>query len=260
MLWLSIIAAIVAAIVVISIAKRHGKSDAHFVTFADVKYAATLRRIQRQARAAFRPDRIHAMTERDLGPDYWNAHATFVRDNPRGFGYWTWKPYVVRKVLSGMREGEVLVYADAGSTIGSVARIKELASMDADVVAFYVPDKYDPREGRWTKREVLRAFGVDDEAMRASKQIMATAFFVRNTARSRSLIDEWYHACSRYALVDDSLTPDDQHPEFSENRHDQSIFSLLIKAAMPSGRIAVLEDEIETHRPCDAIRATRKKY
>jgi len=253
-----LVIALLALIAVVMIARRNRPVDARFVTFADAKYAATLRRIECQARRVFRA--VHAYSEKDLEGEFDNSHASFVRDNPRGYGYWIWKPYVVRKAMREAREGEVVVYADAGCTIGSRARLRELVAMtsipDDGLVAFLVPMRYDPRESRWTKREVLRVFGVDDDE--SSRQIMATALLIKNTARNRAFVDEWYHLCSRYGLVDDTLS-EEQRPEFSEHRHDQSLFSMLIKTTRRRDAI-VLEDEIETHRARDAIRATRKKY
>ena len=250
--------ALVALVAVVMIARRNRPVDARFVTFADAKYAATLRRIECQARRVFRT--VHAYSEGDLEGEFQNSHASFVRDNPRGYGYWIWKPYVVRKAMRAAREGEVVVYADAGCTIGSRTRLRELVaatSAETDgLVAFFVPERYDPRESRWTKREVLRVFGVENDD--SSRQIMATAFLIKNTARNRAFVDEWYHLCSRYGLVDDTLS-EEQRPEFSEHRHDQSLFSMLIKTTRRRDAI-VLEDEIETHRARDAIRATRKKF
>lgn len=252
-----IVAALIALVATLIIARRNRPVDARFVTFADAKYAATLRRIEREARGVFRT--VHAYSERDLAGEFENSHASFVRDNPRGYGYWIWKPYVVRAALRSAREGEVVVYADAGCTIGSRKRLRELVAMTSaetdGLVTFLVPMRYDPRESRWTKREVLRVFGVENDE---SRQIMATAFLIKNTARNRAFVDEWYHLCSRYGLVDDTLS-EDQRPEFSEHRHDQSLFSMLIKTTRRRDAI-VLEDEIETHRARDAIRATRKKF
>lgn len=255
-----VLAALLALIITVIVARRNRPVDARFVTFADAKYAATLRRIERQARGVFRS--VHAYS--DLDDEFKNSHASFVRDNPRGYGYWIWKPYVVRAAMRAAREGEVVVYADAGCTIGSRARLRELVATtfaETDgLVTFLVPMRYDPREGRWTKREVLRVFGTDDDpATRESRQIMATAFLIKNTARNRAFVDEWYQLCSRYGLVDDTLS-EEQHPEFSEHRHDQSLFSMLIKTTRRDSSSIVLEDEIETHRARDAIRATRKKY
>jgi hypothetical protein len=256
MIVVVVVIALVALVATLMIARRNRPVDARFVTFADAKYAATLRRIEREARGVFRT--VHAYTEKDLDGEFQNSHASFVRDNPRGYGYWIWKPYVVRKAMREAREGEVVVYADAGCTIGSRTRLRELvatAKTDDGLVAFFVPERYDPRESRWTKREVLRVFGVENDE---SRQIMATAFLIKNTARNRAFVDEWYHLCSRYGHVDDTLS-EEQRPEFSEHRHDQSLFSMLIKTTRRRDAI-VLEDEIETHRARDAIRATRKKF
>ena len=30
---------------------------------------------------------------------FWNEHGDFIKKNPRGFGYWIWKPYLIKKTL-----------------------------------------------------------------------------------------------------------------------------------------------------------------
>ena len=35
--------------------------------------------------------------------------------NPRGAGYWVWKPYFILKTLDTLQDGDVLVYCDSGA-------------------------------------------------------------------------------------------------------------------------------------------------
>ena len=38
-------------------------------------------------------------------------------EEPRGGGYWVWKPLIVREALCGLEDGDVLLYCDAGCTL-----------------------------------------------------------------------------------------------------------------------------------------------
>lgn len=50
----------------------------------------------------------------DLDPEFRRNHSEILTQK-RGAGYWLWKPYVIYRSLLSMREGDILMYADAGS-------------------------------------------------------------------------------------------------------------------------------------------------
>ena len=44
-------------------------------------------------------DEIIVYTGYNLKEDteFWNKHSEFILNNRRGFGYWIWKPYIIKK-------------------------------------------------------------------------------------------------------------------------------------------------------------------
>ena len=72
-----------------------------------------------------------------------------------------------------------------------------------------------------------------------SNQLIAGAFILRKCEHTRKIINEWYTITENYHLIDDSpsILPNDN--SFSENRHDQSIFSLLRKKY---GTISIIDE------------------
>lgn len=44
-------------------------------------------------------DEIIVYTGNNLKEDteFWNKHSEFILNNRRGFGYWLWKPYIIKK-------------------------------------------------------------------------------------------------------------------------------------------------------------------
>lgn len=249
----------------------------HLVTFSDRTYAGSRRRLCAEAvrSGMFAPDAVHAYdADADLrvDPDFWPEHGDFVDSHPRGYGYWIWKPYLILKTMrEKVPEGDVVVYADAGCTINArgVAgfdRFVELARSGGPdgLVAFTVPDRYGPAEERWTKGRVLEVFAdACDAECRAGPQIMATCLVIRNSETNRRMIAEWYRLCTAegYALVVDENTKAES-PTFAEHRHDQSLWSMLVKERVRSGdaeHVTILDDEIENTRPESPIWATRRK-
>jgi len=61
---------------------------------------------------------------------------------------------------------------------------------------------------------------------------MATVIYIRKCKGSMDLIDKWLDTMvNHFDLVNDSPSKLPNHPAFIENRHDQSVFSLLCKLA-----------------------------
>ena len=79
-------------------------------------YHEAVKRICSQAEKFNTFDKIIGLTEIDLQADeeFWSAHKDFVNSNPRGYGYWLWKPYIIKKTLNSMEDGDILLYADSG--------------------------------------------------------------------------------------------------------------------------------------------------
>jgi hypothetical protein len=75
-----------------------------FITFGGPRYKFNkpLERIYNQAKHFSLFDEIVCYDENDLKKDavFWNKHHNFIENNPRGYGYWIWKPYLIQKKLN----------------------------------------------------------------------------------------------------------------------------------------------------------------
>jgi len=49
--------------------------------------------------------------------EFWNKHKDFILNNKRGYGYWIWKPYLIKKTIDKLNNGDIILYMDADSTI-----------------------------------------------------------------------------------------------------------------------------------------------
>lgn len=165
----------------------------------------------------------------DLGADYWAACGDFVRTHPRrGFGFWSWKPYVIHRRLAALPEGDVLLYLDAGYSInkeglgrfeGYVRRATEHPS------GWFVFEAGHPI-GTYTKRSLLRAHDADDQATRCMPMLKAGCHFIVVRPDNVALAKRWFEAMQRRELIDDSPAAEEV-PGFIAHRHDQSVFSIL---------------------------------
>ena len=85
-----------------------------FIAYADAALAYSLKRIGRQARRLQIFDEVILYTPADLSEEI-KAHP--LMQYSRGGGYWLWKPWLIQKTLRDHTPGDIVVYADAGSTL-----------------------------------------------------------------------------------------------------------------------------------------------
>ena len=85
----------------------------HFLTFGagSQDYLEAVERICNQARQLGAFSSITGLTDKDLKADteFWFKHGAFIKRNPRGFGYWIWKPYIIWKTLKSLPDGDILL-------------------------------------------------------------------------------------------------------------------------------------------------------
>lgn len=154
----------------------------------------------------------------------------------RGGGYWIWKPYIIAAMLAAT-DAEYLIYCDCGSTF-----VKPLADLiqvmhdtNAAILAFDMTS-YGRRESQWTKGELFRALEATEPFFTDTGQMGGTASVWRVCDESRQFAKLWLELACRPSLVNDAPSADGKGdwPGFIEHRHDQSLFSLLIKKALQS--------------------------
>ena len=158
----------------------------------------------------------------------------------RGFGYWQWKPFFVCDAIENARKGDMILYVDGRigvprETIHWLDKFiyNKFYNGSPDVVAW----KMEHPEQAWTTADVMKRFDVDLDSRHAtSGQFAATFFALRVNEKTVELARQW----KTFILENPELCRDEpsslpNHVEFRENRHDQSVFSLLLKSLSDRG-------------------------
>ena len=87
-------------------------------------------------------------------------------------------------------------------------------------------------EKNWTKRDVFIDLGCDDAKYTESRQRCATYFLIKKTEETMKFVEQWLEYAQKYELISDEdniLHHMPNYEGFRDNRHDQSIFSVLSK-------------------------------
>lgn len=151
----------------------------------------------------------HIYTVKDLPKN-------MVKPGVRGAGcYWLFKPYLIDKELKQMKDGDFLVYADAGVEI--INNINYVIDRTEDVFLF--GNMYPHFE--WCKFSVLDAMLPDWKQFASPKQVQASVIVFRVNEMSRELVAEWLKWCKKPGMLDDT------GESVKEHRHDQAILTNL---------------------------------
>ncbi|CAF0805595.1 unnamed protein product [Adineta steineri] len=150
-----------------------------------------------------------------------------ILNQTRGAGYWLWKPYIILKELYLAREGDIIIYSDA--TVNFIRNIQPLIDLTKyqDVITF----KHTSKEYIWTKRDAFITMNVDEPLYYNSSAGIASYVILRKSLMSMTFVSEWltYAQDNRIITDDKNVFNQKNYDGFRENRHDQSILSLLAK-------------------------------
>jgi len=222
-----------------------------FLTFADGK----LRTCDEVLGSAKKSHYFHNSTALDSSLPFLKNHLCFVEQSKKGYGYWIWKPASILQTLTEIPEGDLLVYSDSGSEVlpfyaSDVYRWYEMLLRGGkEMLVAEVPFL----EHEWTKMDAIREFlpEADSEnvevllassGLRLVGQIGTSVLLMKNTQDVRRLVRDWMNLAVQgsYSLIDDSPSVAPNHPKFRNHRHDQSLFSLLLKFRFPSHKVQTL--------------------
>ena len=214
-----------------------------FLTFADSRFYQSMKRLQAEAAESGFFDRVIVTDEYDLDRQFVARFHDKLTPSVRGFGYWSWKPQIILQCLDEMADGDMLVYADSGCLFNylGISRLREyfaLADNPLGILVFQLPENYIYEsmdfitvDAAWCKGDLLDFFAVRDrDDIILSGQNAATSMVIKKSRASVDLIKQWQNIYMEdFSLIDDSPSRSENHSIYYENRHDQSIFSLLCK-------------------------------
>lgn len=159
----------------------------------------------------------------------------FIRDNfkvlseSRGSGYWLWKSYFIKKTLDKLNHGDLLVYSDSGSYyINSIQPlVDKILLEESGVLSFELLGLF---EYQYTKKDAFTLMECNEEKYINTSQREATYIWLIKNDFTVHLIDEYLkYSQNENILSDIPNVSGDNYPGFIDHRHDQSIWSLLMK-------------------------------
>lgn len=207
---------------------KRGTFMIHILCYGDDKYKDAVGLNIRTA-LKYGADKTYAFSDKNIDQDFYNKNKR-VLEMKRGGGYWLWKPYFINKVINDeCNDGDWLIYSDSGLVYNT--NIREYLDNISRAIKeeCFVMRSLKFQERQYTKRDVFCELNCDNEKYTNSNMLAATVIVIKVCEKSRLLIAEWLKLSQNYHLITDEESIRENYPEFIENRHDQSLLSLVVK-------------------------------
>tara|TARA_B100001758_G_C18304522_1_gene554293 strand:+ start:221 stop:937 length:717 start_codon:yes stop_codon:yes gene_type:complete len=207
----------------------------HLITYGNKKFSDSKKRLCNEAKATNWFDTITVYGPEDLDDEF-TLKFKNILEQPRGGGYWIWKSYIIKKKLYEINDSDILIYLDAGCSINPQGKdrfneyVEMLNNSDAGIISFQM----DFPEKTYTTKEIFNYFNVDiNSEIANSGQIQATVRIMKKNKNLINLINLESKTLYDNPLLFTDHYNNNQESYFKDNRHDQSIFSVIRKMYNP---------------------------
>jgi len=224
-----------------------------FLTYGDKNFNIAKKHLCLLAKESGFFNNIIAMGPKDLDYHFKNKFSEILIEK-KGGGYWIWKHRIIQNLLKEISENDLIIYCDAGASLNFKAskRFNEYIEMinSSKYGNFRMKCEQQFKEVNYTTKELFNYFKLNtDSEFAKTTQLQAGHMIFKKNKHSRELLEHYSALLEKDSnLITDYYSSFSQHKKFIENRHDQSIFSLLSKIY----GCELIDNETEfKHRPSE---------
>ena len=199
------------------------------INYANIGYDNARAKQKETAYTLGKFDNVIEYNFEHIDEEFKSKHSKIFSEK-RGAGFWLWKPYIILKTLKAMNSDDILMYCDAAMSFVSCIDpyIKALEGK-----SFLVFQNSWHKEHTFTKADILTHFDVlSNKSITSTFQLDASHSLW--TKAAIPFVEEWLDLCTNYQYISDAPSIVANLPQFKQNRHDQSILSILAKVRAPS--------------------------
>lgn len=165
---------------------------------------------------------------------FWEENS-FILEQPRGAGYWLWKPWIILQKLRECGPDDIVIYNDAGRYERGAFHQFPCFPHAATELCAMTPNRFIHGfigawqvQGEYTKRDAFILMDADTSEMRRMAQVCAGPLLFMPSEASFAFLEKWVAFCRDPRILTDQ--PDElgpTHAQFRDHRHDQSVGSIL---------------------------------
>ncbi|MGN0384906.1 MAG: hypothetical protein ACI4EX_03400 [Lachnospiraceae bacterium] len=202
------------------------------INYADETYKNAQKYNSYTAKRIGKVDKVLEYTPESIDKEFIEKNKQwFVVGDSQIGKYGLWRPIILQDAYSKINEGDYLIYADAGTFfVNDVHHLTELMDdRGLNILVFSLPFV----EKQWTKRDILIRLNADTERITDSNQRMSTCFVIKKSSEGEELINRYKEVAELYPELftdEGNRLGKDNYPNFIQNRHNQSVLSVLTKS------------------------------
>ena len=230
--------------------KNKNRPNIVAISYADKLFHKQLLINKKSAIEFGKVDKYYSYGPNDIDVIFKNKNKDIL-SKKRGNGYWLWKPYFILKTFKEkLAEGDYLIYTDAGILYRNSVKliINYLNKYNAEMWVFRLRYK----EKQYTKRDTFILLGADMPFFTDTNQYMGGIQIYKKSKYTEKFLEEllYYSQDKRMITDEPNILGYNNYKEFIDNRHDQSILSILIKkyGEVNSGRTNMAIDALKKQK------------
>ena len=207
----------------------------HLITYGDLKFNNAKKRLVKEAYNTNWFDTITSYGPEDLDDEFKFRFKDILKQ-PRIGGYGIWRPYIINKKINEINNNDILIYLDAGCSINQFGKkrfdeyINLLNNSDEGIISFQMPHN----EKQYTTIEVFNYFNIDINSEIANTgQILDGILIMKKNNNLINMNNIWFNTIYDNPLLFTDYYNKNQEDYFKDNRHEQSIFSVIRKMNNP---------------------------
>ena len=199
------------------------------ITYANLFFKRQVEFNKKSALEIGKVDEHYIYGPKDIDPEFKEKNKKIL-SNFRGSGLWLWKPYFIYKTFKEkLREGDYIIYTDAGILyMNSTYQIIDFLKEQNAEMWF---NRLDLKEKIYSKRDAFILMGVDMPFYSETYQYMGGIQIYRKSKYTEKFIEQLLFYSQDERIISDSSNKLGlkNYKGFIDNRHDQTVLSLLIK-------------------------------
>lgn len=205
----------------------------HLITYGDKNFENARQRLCKEANNSGWFDKVKGFSPNDLSDDFKDKYKNILKMKRIADGIW--RPYIINQALNNINDDDILIYLDAGCSINinGKRRFDEYINMLMDktpIISFQTPHL----EYTYTTNEIFEYFHVsNDKTITNTRQILDGILVMKKNDLLVKIIDIWGNVLEDNPLLFTDYYNSNQNAGFIDNRHEESIFSVIRKIHNP---------------------------
>lgn len=152
-----------------------------------------------------------------------------IFSQPRGAGYWIWKPHLALKMLNSneVKNGDIVVYIDSKvNFISSIRPLIEIFNRDKLSIMTF---RQIASSKVYTKKDCFVLTNSTEPKYIETTQRVGNFWVFKKDEFSRTFFNLMLEYSQNERIITDLPSQIPNSPEFNEHRHDESLISILAK-------------------------------